>query len=109
MQSTSSSSAESENIIGLGESPELSIAAQEIPTAQEECANCAELMKENRKLKNSVKTLREIIVKRRQILGSIKRKVKIQPVQHGQLLLPQYPLNTIYPYIWSFSDFDIQV
>ena len=107
-------SAESENIIGLGESPELSIAAEEIetlviPTGQEECANCAELMKENRKLKNSVKTLREIIVKRRQILGSIKRKVKIQPVQHGQLLLPQYPLNTIYPYIWSFSDFDIQV
>ena len=46
MQSTSSSSAESENIIGLGESPELSIAAEEIetlaiPTAQEECANCA--------------------------------------------------------------------
>ena len=71
-------SAESENIIGLGESPELSIAAEEIetlaiPTAQEKCA---ELMKENRKLKNSVKTLREIIVKRRADLRKYQTKGK---------------------------------
>ena len=89
-------SAESENIIGLGESPELSIAAEEIetlaiPTAQEECANCVELMKENRKLKNSVKTLREIIVKRRADLRKYQTKGKNTSCSTWTIVvIPQY-------------------
>ena len=64
-------------------------------------------MKENRQLKNCVKTLREIIVKQRADLRKYQTKGKNTTCSTWAIVVT--PLNTIYPYIWSFSDFDIQV